>query len=754
MDTIQEYDKEPAAKSITHFNDTGGVENTSNSSLLLPILRRWRIVLVVFLLVCAVGIPVIWLIVKPFYCATAAIRVTPVISSILFSGDNSIPMYKNFMYTQADLITSDKVLQRVADDLIDKNPDFFKKSHSTAGKPKNKHTSKKHVNPIVALRGELNRGNLRVLPEKNTELIKISMKNPDTQKCAAIVNAFLRAYMAIVVSEEAKGEDHKLTVLENERRVLSDKLQRQRQTINEMAQEYGTQSLTSRQEMMLRRVAALQAKLTEFEMDKITLKVKEQLLRGKEKQPIEPEKLLRLRYEFTNSDLMVRTLTINVANLDQGLIVAKQQLAPTNPQLHRKARLLETLKQRLETHRQEVDRQFDEMVAKELIRTDKNQLRNIKEQLKQIAAYEEHLKEVLSREDTDTIELGRKQLAIQDLQDQLNLTRDIYETVRRRIQELEMERKRPARVSEAYYANTAPFRDNRVKYTLALMFAAMAMGAMMALVKDKIDQSVYTPQDIVKTVGVRVIGTTTCSNDIKKSLLPQQIAGDYQAICTNLGLYYNEQGLPAKLVVTSPGPKEGKTTLAINVAINIAKTGKKVLLIDGDLRKPQVAQLLNLPLRCNGLKLVLLGKKIQEVVCQTSLTGLHVLPACACKPFAIYRLMTQPRTSEIINRIAQKYDHLIIDSPPVLAFSDALLWAKMADAVILTSFAGHTEGPELRETLQRFAQINAKVIGMVLNNVRLNYSYNSYGYGYYANINSRKKYGRHPPNAALLPMQK
>jgi len=753
MNAIEKYQGQQVVPSLAHFEDVSNSSNAANASLIVLLLRRWRIVLLTFFIISAVGIPTVWLTVKPSYQAIAAIRITPVIPSILFGGENAIPMYKNFMYTQADLITSNNVLQRVADDLVDKDPMFFKKPDSIITKLTGRFSHQYPADPVAILRGLLNSTNLSVTPESNTELIKIKMRSSNPKKAVQVVNSFIRAYMAIVVSDEARSEDQKLTILENEHRILSNKLERQRQMIREMAKEYGTHSLDGRQEMMLQRVAALQSKLTEFEMQKINLKVQMQLLDNKQEQKIEPEQLFRLRYDFTNADLMVQTLTANIAQLDQSLIVARQQLAPTNPELDRKEALLETLNQRLNKRQEEVGKNFDEMVANELAKNDKNQLGSIKVQLKQITAHEKHLQEMLSKEDSETIELGRKQLAIQDLQDQLNLTKDIYETVRRRIQQLEMERKRPARVSEAYYANAAPFQNERMKYTIALIFGAMAAGVGLALLRNKLDLCLHTPNDVLKSAGVQVVGTITRSADIKKPLLFQQIANDYQTICANLGLF-NTEDIPRKLVITSPGSEEGKTTLAINLAINIVKTGKRVLLIDGDLRKPDIARLLNLSRKGNWLREMLLGKKFEEVVCSTFLARLDVLTACSSRPSDTFKLIARQRTAKIINLISQRYDLVIIDSPPVLAVPDALLWAKMADAVVVTSFADHTEGPELRETLNRFALINVKVLGTVLNNVSLNYSYNSYGYGYCTGAASgRSRRTKRRRNAVLLPMQ-
>ncbi len=752
MNDLEKYHVQVIESRPTNFEMPPESNGETTSGLIVAILRRWYIVLLVFFIICSVGVPAIWFSIEPFYEATGAIRVAPILPHILTdeADRGEISNYQSFMNTQAEMITSNQVVQRVADDLAGRNLSFFE-NEATGFLTKFKQTlmnTKTKPGPAGILKGAISDGVIEAVADRWTELIKITMKSTNPEEAEQVVNAFIRAYMAVEVSSSAQGQDRKLAILENERKVLVEKLQRQRETIHQLAQEYGTVTLDGRQDMMLQRVASLLAELTKVEAHRINLEAQIQLLEQTKEQAILPEELLKMRQEYIKEDPMVNVLTENIAQLDQALIVAKQTLAPTNPELNRKAELLEALKARLEERRKEVGKAFDGLMTEELAKVGNQKLLNTKAELEQTKAYEKRLQEVLTKEDAQTIELGRKQLTIQDLQFQLDLDKEMYDAVRRRIQELEMERKRPARISVAYNADIASIRDKRIKYTAALMFASLAAGCFLAFLRDRADYSLYTPDDVTKRVGVRIIGTTTSADYFDRFKLPQQVANDYQTIRANLGLQ-DGGGIPNKLVITSAGIRDGKTTFAINLATSLAKAGKKTLLIDGDLRKPDIRRLLNLPKGSRGLQDVLLGKNFESVVVSMPLVGFDVLTADSGNATDAFELLSLPDVSKYLNIISAKYDHVIIDTPPVLAFPDALLWAKIADGVILTSFAGHTEEQDLKETLERLTQIKVKVLGTILSSVRANYSYNRYGYSYYA-TQSKAKRGRRRSDKTML----
>jgi len=756
MNNLEKYHDGVIEPKPVSFEMLPESDSQSTSNLAAVVLRRWYIVLLVFFVMCAIGLPAIWLLTKPKYSVTGAIRVAPILANILTgeADTGEISNYQSFMYTQAEMITSNQVVQRVADDLAEKNLAFFENEPADLV-TKLKQTlenTKANPEPASVLKKAIFKGIITVAAGRRTELIKVTMESAKAEEAKQVVNAFIRAYMAVEVSASAQGQGQKLSVLENEGKVLEKKLKSRHEAIRQLAQEYGTTALNSRQDMMLQRVTMLLSELTKLEAHRISLEVRVQLLEQTKKQAIAPEELLKMRNEYVNSDPTIQELTRRIIGLEEELIVAKQTLAPKHPALKQKQELLNTFQSRLEDKRQETAKSFDEVASETVKKAGKEELLNARNELEQTSAYEKRLRDVLAKEDTQTIELGRKQLQIQDLQFQLDLDKEMYDTVCRRIRELEMERKRPARVSIAYDADIAHIRDKRAKYSVALIFGAFACGGLLAFLRDKADKSLRTPDDVAKRIGIRIIGTTTNPRAVRRSLLPQQVTEDYQSIRANLGLLSNE-GMPGKLAITSPGRREGKTTLAVNLAISMSKSGKKVLLIDGDLRKPDIGHLLNLPKDSRGLQDVLFGKNGQQAVYSIPSTGLDVLAADSHNRTDAYEILALPLAAQRINAVSQKYDHVIIDTPPVLAFPDALVWAKIAGAVILTSFAGQTTAPDLKEAKEKLAQINVKVLGTVLSNVSAGHGYYRYGYDYYAQNGRSRKNTKGADTKLLLPMQ-
>ena len=735
---IERGDMGRSQRHLTHFEGAPVVQppNTANSSgsVLAAVMRRWKMVLLTFIIACALTVPAIWIFVKPTLNVTGAIRVAPILTNIL-SGEidrGEISNYQNFMNTQALMITSGKVVERVADDLADKDLDFFREASMNIfekARPGSMQTAQS-ADPAEVIKRAIASETITAYTSDRTELILITMNWHNAKEAQQVVDSFINAYMAVEVSSSIQGEDRKISVLEAERRVLAESMKQRRQEILEMGKEYGDTALSTRHAMKLERVARLLSELTEMEAQRIHLEAKIPILEQTQGDyEITNEEMMQIRQSYINSDPTIKVLTTNIIELEQALIIARQRLAPANPELRLKENLLATLTGKLTEREKKMTDLCDEMLSERVINSGKKELAKARAELEQTTAHEKRFHDMLSKEDGETIELGRKQLAIQELQDQLELTKETYDTIRKRIQELQMERKRPARISVAYRAETIPEADKRIKMAAAAFMGSLALAVLFGLVRDRADTSLNTPEDIVKRVGVKIIGTTMSTKDISRPMLGQQLADDYQTICANLELLNGCESMKM-IAVTSPGIGEGKTTFSLNLATSFAQKGERVLLIDGDLRKPGIAQTLNIPKELRGLQDLLFGKSLSDAVYRIGSTGLDILAADNRNVSDALNLLSQKNTAICIRSISECYDKVIIDTPPVLAFADALVWAKITGAVVLTSFAKHTSTPDLREAILRIEQVGAKVLGTVLNNVQASNSYHQYSYNY------------------------
>ncbi|MBW8869797.1 MAG: CpsD/CapB family tyrosine-protein kinase [Acidobacteriales bacterium] len=183
-------------------------------------------------------------------------------------------------------------------------------------------------------------------------------------------------------------------------------------------------------------------------------------------------------------------------------------------------------------------------------------------------------------------------------------------------------------------------------------------------------------------------------------------------------------------MITSALPREGKTTTSVNTAIVLAQKGTRVLLIDADLRRPSIHKALGLGPRA-GLSNVLTGGATaqQATVRSPILPNLFVLPAGTPPPNPA-ELMASQQMFDLIAELREQYDHIVIDTPPTLSVTDAVVLSTRSDAVVLVIRSSQTTKPALRRTRDILAQVNARVAGVLLNAVNLDSPDYSYYYEY------------------------
>ncbi|MGB8535474.1 MAG: polysaccharide biosynthesis tyrosine autokinase [Acidobacteriaceae bacterium] len=196
------------------------------------------------------------------------------------------------------------------------------------------------------------------------------------------------------------------------------------------------------------------------------------------------------------------------------------------------------------------------------------------------------------------------------------------------------------------------------------------------------------------------------------------MADAYRSAITSILLSRVNGVSPRVILVTSPRPKAGKTTTVANLGISLAEIGRRVLLIDGDLRRPRLGKLFGLQF-ATGLSDALLAEDngtitLDSVVRPSTVPGLSVLPG-GSEPANISRLLHSTHLDNLIELARSQYDFVLIDSPPMMGMADARLLSRNADGVILISRAGETSPEQLGEARERLADDGTPVIGTILN---------------------------------------
>ena len=217
---------------------------------------------------------------------------------------------------------------------------------------------------------------------------------------------------------------------------------------------------------------------------------------------------------------------------------------------------------------------------------------------------------------------------------------------------------------------------------------------------------------------------------------PSLVAECARTTLTSILLPTQDGDRPQVVVLTSPCPGDGKTTVACNLSIAMTEIGRKVLMIDGDLRKPRLHKVFSVA-NSWGLSDVLWAETpietvpISHLVSETEVSGLCLLPAGSCGGTPT-NLFYSPRMTRLLKRLRKEFDMIMIDAPPMIHLADARVLGRLADGVILVIRAGQTTTESALFASQRFAEDGTRVIGTVLNSWDPT-SNRHYGYGSYAN---------------------
>jgi capsular exopolysaccharide synthesis family protein len=307
------------------------------------------------------------------------------------------------------------------------------------------------------------------------------------------------------------------------------------------------------------------------------------------------------------------------------------------------------------------------------------------------------------------------------------------------IEELETPNGQEASQIKATITDPATFNGDPVapQTMLNLIIAALlglVLGAGLALVRDLLDNTVKSVEDVEEVTKAPVMASVGIDKTMSRQPMLTDVKGfsprgeAFRMLRTNLQ-YLDLDNPPKSLVITSAIAGEGKTSTSTNLAVALAQAGRRVLLIDGDLRRPRVAALLGLESSV-GLTTVLVGRtKLEESIQRHQASGVYFLAGGPTPPNPTEVLQSQA-THDLLAKLRAAYDAVIIDAPPLLPVADAAILGTSADGAILVTRHGKTHREELEAATQRLEKVGARLFGTVVNMIPKR-SGGSYSYYYY-----------------------
>jgi capsular exopolysaccharide synthesis family protein len=396
-------------------------------------------------------------------------------------------------------------------------------------------------------------------------------------------------------------------------------------------------------------------------------------------------------------------------------------------------------------------------------------LANLKTRYDQSLEREQSLRTAFNQQRGETVTQNEASINYRLIQQELETNKTLLDGLMQRSKENDVAQAgTPNNIYVVDYAvaPTAAVGPRRLR-GIALAFAlSLTFAFGLAIFLERMDDTIRSTEDVEKRLQLPTLtvipligsmmrrrllpGTRSSNGDGTELLLHTDeksgLSEAYRQLRTSVLLSTPGQP-PQALLITSSLPAEGKTTTAVNVALSLGQTGSKVLIIDADMRRPRIHQIFKLSNK-DGLSTILSRKhkeaEVEALIRHNEESGLFLLTSGSVPPNPA-ELLGSDQMRQLLVFLRTKFDHIVIDSPPIASFTDGVLVALMSDGAILVIHGGKSSRTVVRLARQQLRNVGAKVLGVVLNKIDLHsadyyYYYHHYryygGYGDSANGNS------------------
>lgn len=728
--------------------------------------RRWTVLAILLLVIFTTAFFTFRM--KPLYKATATLEISPNQPQVVPFGDDGrvrVIEQARYIQSQVEILKSRTLARRVVEALdLEHNPEFQAKKRGYVSKlvgglkgavtfllgGGKKGVETLPVDPQEAKKDALVSaflGRLKVSPLKGGKsyLMAVSFEAHDPKLAAKVVNTLVEEYIAFDLEKRVEATKVGKQYLEKQIARVQARLEEAEERLNRFARENDIVFLSQLgkgegqgEDIATTRLNELTNELIKAEAHRIKL---ESLYRQSLKDPDSIPQVM--------NNPLVSSLKSRLAQLETRYANLSSTFTPEYPEMKR-------LREEMASVNSQITREKKRVIAS--IKTD--YLTALKR--------EEMIRSALEKQKKKTTELRQKAIDYNILKREVETNRRIYELLLQRSKEMDVEasvRSTSIRPIDRASIPLFPYKPKKALNLLLSLIVGLMAGVFLAFFLEYLDNTIKTPDEVEKLLRLPVLGVVP-SITLKKRRKDEKTEGtliDFYAVnspkspaaeafrMVRTSLMLAAAGQPPKTVlVTSPQVGGGKTLVALNLAVAYAQMESRVLLVDCDLRRARLHRVLEV--KANpGLSNYLAGRvDLGQVVHQVDgILGdgvtVDFIPAGTVPPNPV-ELLNSKSFVHLLELLREKYDHIVMDSPPLVGFADALVLSRLVDGTILVLRNQQTPKPAAKYARDRLIQVGGNILGVVVNDVKVErgaYYYGKYS-GYYYYYSRYYSYGSSP----------
>jgi succinoglycan biosynthesis transport protein ExoP len=701
----------------------------------LLILRKHQWLILSFMLAVVTIVAIATFRMQPVYVATARIEIDRENANILpFQGADSYDYMMdldNYIETQSKILTSETLaLQTIRNGGLTARPEFSSPSGPSEAVAIGSLANQKRPPEL----GEF-LGSLSVKRVPSSRLMDVSFESTDPQLAARIVNAHINTYIEQNFRSKYESTTQASTWLADQLGELKIKVQKSEDARIAYERQNQIWTLDDKQNITSQRLADVNKELTEAQSERMR---KESLYEFAKSGNLDA--VPQVQGSAGLADLIKKQSDASAQYTDE-----LSQYGPNFPRV-----------QRLQTQLKELDDRI-EKEKKKIVDVLESDYREARQR-------EELLTKALDQQKAETNQMAEKLVEYNILKREAEANKTLYEGLMTKLKETAISqglRSSNIRVVDPAMIPSTPARPAKTRNVTLAFLVGLVGGIGLALMREYLDNTVKTPDDIetlARLPSLAVVPQFAGSNgNAKKHRLLQGLAANghekrielvaqhlpksqmseaFRALRTSILLSQADHP-PQVILVTSALPREGKTTAAANLAVTLAQLGDSTVLVDADLRKPGVGRLLNLSGgKYAGLSSYLAGVSSLDLVTvpHPAIPNLAAIPTGPLPPNPA-DLLSSHKLADAIAELRKKFKFIVIDSPPIMAATDAVILSVQTDGVLLVVRSGETPKEAFTRTRDLLNSVKCRILGVVLNAVDSNapdyyYSYRYYPYSY------------------------